>query len=129
MNKSNLSPIKGLGSDIIEIDRIRKSYEHHGARFLSRLFSPDEQNYCLQFKDPAPRLAARFSAKESVAKAIGTGFRGKLSWLDIEIRNDPLGKPYVLLSDALKKELEDPIILITISHCKLYASTTAIWVS
>lgn len=129
MNKGNTLPIKGLGNDIVEIERVRKSYDHHGCRFLSRLFSTKEQDYCLKFKDPVPHFAARFSAKESIAKALGTGFGEHLSWLDIEILNDASGKPSVLFSEALKKRLGDPLVLISISHCQLYVATSAIWVN
>ena len=126
---SKESPIKGLGNDIVEIERIRKSYDNHGQHFLSRLFSSQEQEYCLKFKDPVPHLAARFSAKESIVKALGTGFGKHISWLDIEILNDPLGKPYVTFSENIKQKFADPQILISISHCQLYVTTTAIWVN
>lgn len=127
-NKNNRLPIKGIGNDIVEIERIRKSYERHGYRFLTRLFSEKEQDYCLKFKDPVPHIAARFSAKESIAKALGTGFGEHLSWLDIEILNDPSGKPNAHFSAELKQKFDDPLILISISHCHLYVSTSAIWV-
>ncbi len=129
MNRSSSLPIKGLGNDIVEIERVRKSYDHHGLRFLTRLFSIREQDYCLKFKDPVPHLAARFSAKEAIAKALGTGLGEHLSWLDMEIVNDPLGKPCVIFSEALKEKLNDPLVLISISHCQLYVSTSAIWVN
>lgn len=129
MTKKTNSPILGLGNDIVEIERVRKSYEHHGLRFLSRLFSTKEQDYCLKYKDPVPHFAARFSAKESIVKALGTGFGEHASWLDMEILNDSLGKPHVTFSDTLKKKLNDPNVLISISHCQLYVATTAIWVN
>jgi holo-[acyl-carrier protein] synthase len=118
--------VRGIGNDILEIDRVRKSYETYGNRFLSKLFSPKEQEYCLKFKDPAPRLAARFSAKESVVKALGTGFGKYISWLDIEILNDDLGKPCVFFSESAKKTFNNPQVLLTISHSKLYVSTVAL---
>lgn len=129
MDQNRSLPIKGLGNDIVEIERIRKGYDSHGCRFLTRLFSTKEQDYCLKFKDPVPHFAARFSAKESIVKALGTGFGEHASWLDMEILNDALGKPYVVFSEAMKEKLGDPLILISISHCKLYVSTTAIWVN
>ncbi len=127
--KNKQSPILGLGNDIVEIERVRKSYDHHGLRFLSRLFSTKEQDYCLKFNDPVPHFAARFSAKESIVKALGTGFGEHAEWLDMEILNDPFGKPHVTFSDNLKKRFNNPLVLISISHCQLYVSTTAIWVS
>jgi holo-[acyl-carrier protein] synthase len=129
MNTDKILPIKGIGNDVIEIERIRKSFDHHGYRFLTRLFSTKEQDYCLKYKDPVPHFAARFSAKEAVVKALGTGFGEHASWLDIEILNDSLGKPNVKFSDHLNKKLNNPLVLISISHCQLYVSTVAIWVN
>ncbi len=119
--------IQGLGTDIIEIDRMRGSIERHGLHFLNRLFSQKEQDYCYKFQDPAPHFAGRFSAKEAIAKALGTGFGAQLSWHDIEIINDELGKPVVHLSALLKAKHNNPKILLSISHCTNYATATAIW--
>jgi holo-[acyl-carrier protein] synthase len=129
MTTSKTLPIKGIGNDIIEIERIRKSFDLHGFRFLAKLFSIEEQDYCLKHQDPIPHLAARFSAKEAIVKALGTGFGKHASWLDMEIVNNSLGKPEVFFSDTLKKNLNDPLVLVSISHCKLYVSTMAIWVN
>src|SRR5271155_5534584 len=94
-------PILGIGNDIIEVERIRKSIDTHGLRLLTRLFTTKEQDYCLKYKDPVPHFAGRFSAKEAVVKALGTGFGEHVSWLDIEILNDTLGKPHVFFSPQL----------------------------
>ncbi len=118
--------IQGLGTDIIEIDRIRDAIERHGLHFLNRLFSQKEQDYCYGFKDASPRFAGRFAAKEAIVKALGTGFGEEVSWHDIEIVNDNLGKPLVHLSEALKKKYKNPKILLSISHCVKYATATAI---
>ena len=123
----NSSYIKGMGNDIIEIDRVRQSYYQYGERFLHRILSPQEQEYCLQHKDPAARIAARFSAKESIAKALGTGFGKDLSWLDINIAHDERGKPIVFLSPHAKEHFSDPLLLLSISHCRLYVVTSALW--
>jgi holo-[acyl-carrier protein] synthase len=124
----NPPSILGIGNDIIEIERIRSSYDRYGYQFLSRLFSTKEQDYCLKFKDPVPHLAARFSGKESIVKALGTGFGKNASWLDMEIINDEQGKPCVFFSEEIKQRLQNPQVLLSISHCKLYVTTTAIWV-
>lgn len=118
---------KGLGNDIIEIDRIRKSIERHGAHFLDRVFTQREQDYCYQFKDPAPRFAARWAAKEAVAKAFGTGFGAEMGYRDIEIINDSRGKPEVVLAETVKRLYNSPQILLSMSHCTSYASAVAIW--
>ena len=116
----------GLGNDILEIKRIREAIESQGERFIKRLFTPKEQAYCSKFKDPIPHYAARFSAKESIAKALGTGFGEKISWHDIEIVNYRQGKPEVFFSDKLKKTFKKPLVILSISHCKLYVATVAL---
>lgn len=114
--------MKGLGSDIIEVERIEASIQRYGDRFLERLFTTAEQAYCNRFRDAARHYAGRFAAKEAIAKALGTGFGDQLSWLDIEILNDEQGKPIPHLREGiLKGTLE-----LSISHCKAYALAVAI---
>jgi holo-[acyl-carrier protein] synthase len=125
MTKDN--NLQGLGNDIIEIQRIRLSIERHGQHFLNRLFTQREQDYCYKFKDPIPHFAGRFSAKEAVAKALGTGFGADLSWHDIEILGNELGKPLVHLSESAKKRFNTPSILVSISHSTSHATAVAIW--
>jgi holo-[acyl-carrier protein] synthase len=121
-------PILGIGNDVLEIERIRKSIDTHGLRLLARLFSTKEQDYCLKYKDPVPHFAGRFSAKEAVVKALGTGFGEHVAWLDIEIINDSHGKPHVAFSTELEKRTKDTYMLVSISHCELYVTAVAIWV-
>lgn len=125
MTKDN-SP-QGIGTDIIEIERVRQSIDRHGQHFLNRLFSPKEQDYCYKFKDPVPHFAGRFAAKEAVAKALGTGFGADLSWHDLEVMGDEHGKPVVYLSDAAKKRFNNPRILVSISHSTTHATAVALW--
>lgn len=119
--------IKGLGTDIIEIDRVRKSIERHGLHFLNRLFSQKEQDYCYKFKDPVPHFAGRFAAKEAIVKAFGTGIGAQASWLDLEILHDDHGKPLVHLTKEALSHFGKGQILLSISHCESYATATAIW--
>lgn len=119
---------KGIGNDIIEIGRIRKTIERYGPHFHKKIFNEKELDYCLKHRDPAVPLAGRFSAKEAIAKALGTGFGKDVSFLDITIVNDKLGRPYPLFSDTFNQTFESPKILISISHCKIYATAVAIWV-
>jgi holo-[acyl-carrier protein] synthase len=116
--KSN-SPILGLGTDIIEIERIKDSLAKFGASFYTKLFTQREIDYCLSHKDPAPYFAGRFAAKEAIAKALGCGFGKDLSWHDIEIVNNNLGKPEVLIKNNNQ-------IIVSISHCRTYATATAL---
>ncbi|MBI3508282.1 MAG: holo-ACP synthase [Chlamydiia bacterium] len=118
---------KGLGNDIIEIARMRISIDRHGLHFLNRLFTQREQDYCYKFQDPVPHFAGRFAAKEAIAKALGTGFGAEVSWHDLEILNDDLGKPMVFLSDRLMRRFQNPKILVAISHSVDYATAVALW--
>jgi len=118
--------IKGIGNDIIEISRIQGVITRQGQRFLDRVFTAKEQQYCLQHKEPARNFAGRFAAKEAIVKALGTGFKDGLSWLDFEILNDDKGKPVVYLSTGALELFQNPVIMISISHCKEYATAVAI---
>jgi len=127
MNTGKDSAILGIGNDIIEIERIRASISTHGQPFLDKLFTQKEQDYCGKYKDPIPHYAARFCAKESIVKALGTGFGKEIGWQDIEILNDERGKPTVYLSLKAKEHFENPILLISLSHSDLFATAIAIW--
>jgi len=127
MRSMKSNNIHGLGNDIIEIDRMRQSIDRHGLHFLNRLFTQREQDYCYKFKDPVPHFAGRFAAKESIVKALGTGFGAQVSWHDIEVLNDELGKPIVTLTPTLQKQFNNPTILVSISHSSTHATAVAIW--
>lgn len=88
-----------IGVDIVEIERIRKLHERFGASFMRRILTVAETELCLAKPDAVASLAGRFAAKEAISKALGTGIAGGLSWQDIEILNDPSGKPQATLRD------------------------------
>jgi len=90
--------IVGLGLDIAEVDRIEAAIGRHGAPFVERLFTPAEVSYCEQHKNRFERYAARFAAKEAAMKALGTGWRHGIRWRDIEVTNEPSGKPTLRLA-------------------------------
>lgn len=115
----------GIGNDIIEIDRIRKSIERHGHHFLNRLFTVAEQDYCFKFKDSAPHFAGRFAAKEAIVKSLGVGFGSEIVWQDVEIVNADSGKPEVILSPFIQKKFSNPQIIVSISHCETFATAVA----
>lgn len=119
--------IKGLGTDIIEVSRFLKLMQKHPERFLERLFTDPEKEYCSLYRDSERHFAARFAAKEAVAKALGCGFGKRLNFLDITILNEENGKPVVIFSEYAQLEFSNPHILISLSHCENYATATAIW--
>ena len=90
--------IVGTGIDATEIQRIHDSIERFGDRFLRRIFTAEEQAYCLRKRQKsAESFAARFAAKEACAKALGTGISRGVSWLEIEVRRAPGQRPTLRL--------------------------------
>lgn len=121
--------ILGLGTDIISVGRIKAAIARQGSPFLQRLFTPAECAYCQKFSASDRHFAGRFAAKEAILKAAGTGLDGKVSWHDIEILNDTAGRPIVRLTGALAMLLGSEVdVLLSISHCKEYATATAVLV-
>lgn len=118
--------IKGLGTDIIEIGRIQKAIEKYGSKFISRIFTKVEQDYCKRHKNPYPSYAGRFAAKEAAFKTFGTQLSEKISWLDVEVVNASNGSPEIILSESLKKLFPFNRLLVSMSHCKDYATATVI---
>jgi holo-[acyl-carrier protein] synthase len=121
--------VLGVGTDLIEVERVRSSLEQHGDRFLEKVFTPVEREYCQGMADPAPHLAARFAAKEAIAKAFRTGIGAELGWRDAGIENGPAGDPVVLLSDkgsALLAERGGREILVSLSHVSAMAIAMAV---
>jgi len=119
----------GLGIDIIEVSRIRTSYERFGERFLSRVLLDKEREYCLAQRNPHPFLAARFAAKEAISKAFGTGIGSALGWQDLEVAHRSSGEPYVILHGKARKLLESrgaKGVLLSISHTEHYAAVVAL---
>lgn len=117
----------GIGIDIIEIDRIKESVEKYGDRFLNKVYTQKELDYCLMKKYKYQHLAARFAAKEAVYKALATGWNEDVSWQNIEISNEPNGMPIVTLQGRLKKFLEKGNDLkISMSHSRDYVACMAI---
>ena len=121
--------IYGIGTDIVEIERIATSIERFGDRFLDRLFTRAEREYCDGMKYSHRHYAARFAAKEAVSKTFGTGIGKDLGWNEIEILREDNGEPYVVLHGEGKKtaaRLGITRILISLSHADHYAAANAI---
>lgn len=113
----------GIGNDIIEIERIKKAILN--INFLNKVYTDNEKKIFLEKGNREEVYAGRFSIKESISKALGTGVRGfKLT--DIEILNDELGKPYVVFKNDIEYFNDIYRVEISISHCKMYVVSTAI---
>ena len=117
------------GIDMVSCQRLAEAIDRHGDRFLQRVFTQAELDYCMGRKRQIEHLAGRFAAKEAVLKVLGTGWRDGISWTDIEIRNLPSGQPQVRLSGRCR-EIADGMalskILISISHIDTHAVASAI---
>jgi holo-[acyl-carrier protein] synthase len=90
--------ISGIGTDIVSTSRFQRFLDEGNNALLERLFTQPERDTCMNRKDSASCLAARFAAKEAFMKALGTGLRDGISWHDMEVSNDALGKPGLRLS-------------------------------
>ena len=101
--------ILGIGTDICDIRRIRDLYDRHPDRFAKKAFTIAEREKCLARPDPVPCLAKRFAAKEAVAKALATPTSGALSWQDVEVVNDPSGRPCAILHGGAQDRLDSII--------------------
>ena len=91
------------GIDLVDFPRIEEMINRHGSHFLDRIFTQTEQQQASVIKNRIERLAGRFAAKEAILKLLGTGWRGKIAWTDIEVVNNRFGQPQVTLSGEVKK--------------------------
>lgn len=113
--------IIGIGTDLIEIERIERSYKRFGQSFLDRVYTPAEVEYCMRKKNYAESLAARFAAKEAGAKALGTGISHGVSWREFEVRRQRSGKPELHLSGRaaqIAEKLGIRRISLSVSHSR-----------
>ena len=94
-----------VGTDIVEVNRIRSAYEKFGKSFLDKIFTKSEQTYCEHKTNKFASYAARFAAKESFTKACGCGIGQSVSWLDISVENNSQGAPTLILSASANKLL------------------------
>ena len=117
-----------IGVDVIEVERVQKVYERQKERFLKRVFTQEEKDYCFSKSNPFPHLAARFAAKEAVSKSFSTGIGKLFSWTSCSIYHGPRMQPLVRLDDqgkALLKALGATDVRITLSHTKTTAVAVA----
>jgi holo-[acyl-carrier protein] synthase len=119
----------GIGIDVVEVGRIASSLDEFGERFTARIFTSSEREYCLSKARPELHFAARFAAKEAVAKALGTGIGKDVGWLDLEIIRGQNGEPILHLDGRAKQFCEAREIVqikISLTHAHDYAAANAI---
>jgi holo-[acyl-carrier protein] synthase len=122
-------PVIAVGTDIVEVVRIGQMIERHGEIFLNRVYTDDEIRYCQRRKEYTQHFAGRWAAKEAVMKTLGTGWSRGVGWRDIEICSNRNGAPSIVLRGGAREIAEQVGIcdvLISISHCRSFATATAI---
>ncbi len=114
----------GIGVDLVECERIERSLQRFGEKFLRRVFTDGEIEYSMSMKFPARHLAARFAAKEAVSKAFGTGIGKAMGWRNIDIRKKESGEPFLVFSgpaEELATKRGVISALVTLSHTDHHA--------
>lgn len=119
----------GIGVDIVENARIEHSLERFGERFLHRVFTAGEIEYCQSMKYPARHFAARFAAKEAASKAFGTGIGRAMGWKDIDVQKKPSGEPFLVLTGGAEKLGDERSLSrawLSLSHTDNHAAATVV---
>lgn len=119
----------GLGVDLARVDRFRRLLQDDKMAVVDRIFTAGEKAYALAKKDPAPHFAARFAAKEAFLKALGLGLRNGISWQDMEVTRDELGKPSLHLTGRaaeIYRQRDYCRLLLSYSHDGEYAFATVL---
>ena len=118
----------GVGADLIEVERVRGVLDRQGERFLQRVFTDEERAYCDNMKFPHKHLAARFAAKEAIAKAFTTGIGAELGWKSASIYHGARHEPLVRLDEkgtALLHRIGGSRVLVSLSHTDGHALAIA----
>lgn len=121
--------IRGVGIDLVEVRRIEHLMKEHAERFIERVFTPEEIQYCSSHRFPATHFAGRFAAKEALMKMLKTGWARGISWQDLEIHTGPRGVPHVTLAGAardLAMQAGIDKIHLSISHTEEHAVAFAV---
>jgi len=121
--------IFGIGTDITECLRIARMIERHGELFLRRVYTEEEIRYCNSRRQATQHFTGHWAAKEAILRALGTGWKRGMSWRDMEIRNDPAGRPLVALRGGMVDLIEHHGITqlkVSISHCRTHAVAYAL---
>ncbi|MGA2066233.1 MAG: holo-ACP synthase [Thermoguttaceae bacterium] len=121
--------ILGIGTDITECLRIARMIERHGEQFMDRVYTTEEIRYCQNRRQATQHFTGRWAAKEAVLKALGIGARRGIAWRDVEIRNEPAGRPVVVIRGGVRdlaERLGVARVFVSISHCRTHATAYAV---
>lgn len=121
-----------MGVDLAEVERVKTAIERHGEPFLRRVYTAAEREYCERFRNKYERYAGRFAAKEAAMKALGTGWRRGVRWVDFEVVREKGGRPTIRLDGEAKKiaaKLGVKSIALSITHTETMALAQVIFES
>ena len=118
--------VEGVGIDIIEVSRIKRSIEDYGSLFTDRIFTSAEIKYCTEKPNPFQHFAARFAAKEAFSKATGTGWNDDFSWQEVEVVNEPSGRPFLCLCGKALSHFGMNKIFLSLSHSGDYVTAVVL---
>jgi len=121
----------GIGTDLIEVDRVRGVLDRLGERFIARVFTDEERAYCAGMAHPHKHYAARFAAKEAVSKCFGTGIGAELGWRSVSVYHGERHQPLVRLDekgDALLRRVGATHVHVSLSHTEAMAMAVAVLV-
>jgi holo-[acyl-carrier protein] synthase len=118
--------IRGIGIDVVEVPRMQRTIDVWGETFLRKVFTDREIDYARSKKKPTDHIAARFAAKEAVAKALSTGWSSGFRWKDIEVQNDKRGQPNVVLYGKTLELVQGSTVRMSISHSEHVVVAVAI---
>jgi holo-[acyl-carrier protein] synthase len=113
--------IRSVGVDLVEVDRVQKAVERWGDRFLRRVYTEAEIEYCFHKGEKYRSLAARFAAKEAVMKVFGTGWKHGVRWVDIEVVRRPGAAPEIALHGQSRVLGRNGRFLVSLSHTDAHA--------
>ena len=121
--------IVGLGLDIVEIERVQGMLDRWGDRFLRKVFTEKEIDYCNRYGSSADHFAGRFAAKEAAMKALGVGWGASAVWHEVEVLNEESGKPVLSMKGGtagLAEELGVRAKHVSISHSQTSACAVVV---
>ncbi len=114
--------INGIGIDLVEVGRIDQMLKKWQQKFTTKLFTLKEIKHCCEKVNQAECFAARFAAKEALAKALGHGWCVHFRWTDVEVSNEKSGRPIFIIKGVTEKLVKGKRVLLSLTHTKLYAS-------
>lgn len=118
--------INAIGIDLVDVHRIEAAVERWGERFLNRVYTPDEQAYCFRRGEKHRSLAARFAAKEAAMKALGTGWKRGVRWVDLEVTRKPGAAPQMSLHGRSREIGGNRRFLVSLTHTDTQAIAVVI---